>query len=118
MLDHSILPNKLINYGIRGIALSLCKNYLYPRSKYVSINGVNSDHNYVKCGVPLGSILGPLLFLIYINDLPIFPSRFKFIIYADDTTLLCRGSNVDNMILDIINELHKIISCLIPIISI
>ena len=76
----------------------------------MSINGVNSDHKYAKCGVPHGSILEPLLFLIYINDLPNSSSNFKFILYVHDTTLLFRGSNVDILIQDITNELHKIIS--------
>ena len=109
-LDHSMLLSKLNKYGIRGIALSWLNGYLYLRSQYVSINGVNSVHKHVNCGVPRGSILGPLLFVIYINDLPNSSSKFKFVLYADDIALLYRGSNMYNMIQDMTNELHKLIS--------
>ena len=111
-LDHSILLRKFTKHVNRGTALPWFQSYLYLRCQHVSIDGLNSDHNYVKCGVPLGSILGPILFLIHVNDLPSFSSKFRLILYTDDTTLLCRGSNVDNIIEDITNELHKLISWL------
>ena len=76
----------------------------------MSINGVNSVHKHVNCGVPWGSILGPLLFVIYINDLPNSSSKFKFVLYSDDIALQYRGSNMYNMIQDMTNELHKVIS--------
>ena len=75
----------------------------------MSINGVNSDHKYVKCGVPQGSTLGPLLFLIYIEDILNSSSKIKYILNAGDTTLLYNDLNVDNMIQYMTNEHRKII---------
>ena len=67
-VDHQILLNKLYHYGIRSIAFNCFSSYLSNRQQYVQYNGVNSSRHCIKCGVPQGSILGPLLFLVYIND--------------------------------------------------
>ena len=88
-VDHDILLNKLHHYGIRGIAHSWFKSYLSNRKQYVTIGDSSSDLLTVTHGVPQGSILGPLLFLIYINDFPQCSRFFKFILYADDSTLSC-----------------------------
>ena len=68
-VDHEILLHKLNHYGIRGIANNWFKSYLSDRRQYVSINGVNSNEVTMQFGVPQGSVIGTLLFLIYINDL-------------------------------------------------
>ena len=79
--------HKLFHYGIRGIPLKLIKNYLSNRSQIVSVNGKKSTSDYITCGVPQGSILGPLLFLLYINDLPDY-SGFDIRLFADDACLV------------------------------
>ena len=86
-LDHTILLSKSSYYGIGGNELNWFSSYLSDRQQYVEINGVSSTLLSLKTGVPQGSILGPLLFLIYMNDIPQASSHFKFILYADDTTL-------------------------------
>ena len=65
--DHTVLFNKLQHYGIRGVTLDWFRSCLRNKTQFVSIENVNSDNGRIKCGVPQGSILGPLLFLIYIN---------------------------------------------------
>ena len=67
-VDHRILLRKLYAYGIRGVLLKCFKSYLTGRTQYVALNGTTSNIHYVKCGVPQGSILGPLLFILYMND--------------------------------------------------
>ena len=86
-LDHDILLNKLQYYGIAGTALSWFTSYLKDRKQFVEIDGSQSGMLSLSTGVPQGSILGPLLFLIYMNDIPNSSDNFNFILYADDTTL-------------------------------
>ena len=86
-VDHEILIGKLEHYGIRGLALDWIKDYLSNRLQYVEYNGTRSLSNEIKCGVPQGSVLGPLLFLIYINDICNTTSVGEFILFSDDTNL-------------------------------
>ena len=89
-LDHDILLNKLQYYGVNGSALALFRSYLTERRQYVDYNETSSSLEHISTGVPQGSILGPLLFIIYINDIAQSSPYFNFITYADDTTLMTR----------------------------
>ena len=102
-VNHGILLSKLQRYGIRGIAYNWVKNYLSQRVQYVSFNNFRSNNQMISCGVPQGSILGPLLFLLYINDLPQASSVLTSILFADDSSLFMKGDNIDVM-KDILNE--------------
>ena len=88
-LDHQILLNKLENSGIRGTPLSLFESYLSNRHQFTCVDGENSDLEKVKFGVPQGSVLGPLLFLLYVSDMLncYHGTDCEFVLYADDTNL-------------------------------
>ena len=96
-VDHKILLHKLEYYGIRGVCNDWFKSYLSDRKQFVSINGYNSDLMPVDCGVPQGSVLGPLLFLIYINDLHKAIQYCKVHHFADDTNLFHTSKSVKNV---------------------
>ena len=87
-LDHTILITKLKHYGISGTSLNWISNYLTDRQQFVQYKGTMSNTRPILTGVPQGSVLGPLLFIIYINDIHCASNKFKSILYADDTTLV------------------------------
>ena len=93
-LDHDILLAKLEIYGIRGVANNLIRSYLHNRQQYVVYNNSESSYKTITCGVPQGSILGPLLFLLYINDISYCSNILAFILFADDTNIICSNSNI------------------------
>ena len=86
-VSHEILLSKLNTCGVRVKALDWFRSYLTNREQYISINNVDSNPWVIQCGVPQGSILGPLLFLIVVNDITKCSNQFKYILYADDSTL-------------------------------
>ncbi len=86
-IDHDISKHKLKHNGITGTALNLFDSYLSNRKQYVELTNVKSDMLDINTGVPQGSILGPLLFIIYINNMANVSKLFNFIIYVDDTML-------------------------------
>ena len=96
-VDHQILLSKLNYYGIHGKSFKWFQSYLENRTQKCSVNGSLSNSYSLTCGVPQGTILGPLLFLLYINDLPNCLSNCKPRMYADDTHLTYAGSNLENV---------------------
>ena len=86
-VDHSILIKKLEYYGFRGVVLNWFKSYLHKRTQFTKINNTLSDVGYITCGVPQGSVLGPLLFLLFINDIRHSSDILQFHLFADDTSI-------------------------------
>ena len=107
-VNHAILITKMEHYGIRGTALEWFKSYLTSRKQYVYINGETSQLKDITCGVPQGSVLGPLLFLIYINDLPNISDVLQFFLFADDTNIYYEAESPEKMELVINKELKKL----------
>lgn len=97
-LNHQTLLQKLELYGIRGIASALLKSYLEHRFQCVAIGKDVSTFQRITTGVPQGSILGPLLFTLYVNDITRISNKPHYILYADDTSLLFKGTNIPCLI--------------------
>ena len=102
-INHKILLIKLERYGIRGYALEWIRSYLSSRYQRVELNGVSSEWQKLTCGVPQGSILGPLLFIIYINDLPKVCQKVEIILFADDTNIEAIGLSDSDINSDLVN---------------
>jgi hypothetical protein len=112
-LNHDILLNKLQYYGVRNSELNWFKTYLTERQQYVELDHIKSDTSQISVGVPQGSILGPLLFIIYINDIKNSTQFFEFIKYADDTNLLNSMTTLTGRDTCLINnELEKVFTWL------
>ena len=99
---------KLEHYGFRGIAYSWFESYLNNRTQIVTINGVNANELTINCGVPQGSVLGPLLFLIYINDIYKSSQILQFRLFADDTSILLANKNLETLQRTTNAELEKV----------
>ena len=96
-ITHNILLHKLYHYGFRGISYNWFENYLTNRKQYVSYNGAHSSNKNVSCGVPQGSILGPLLFIVYMNDICKTSNLLSFILFADDTTVFYSDNDIKRL---------------------
>lgn len=113
VLDHSILLDKLSFYGLDRSAITLLANYLSNRKQFVVYDQICSEQKFIRTGVPQGSILGPLLFLIFINDISKSSSLFDFLCYADDTTLISTIEKFNAANSSINSEVEKISNWLI-----
>ena len=96
-VNHQILLDKLDHYGIRGRALEIFKSYLSNRKQYVNIENCKSQTRSMSHGVPQGSVLGPLFFLLFINDLPKCCPDGKVRLFADDTTIFFHCNNINDL---------------------
>ena len=110
MVNHSILLSKLEHYGVHGLSLKWFTSYLDNRKQYVFYDGHASSKMNISCGVPQGSILGPLLFLIFINDLHNASQKLFFILFADDSNMLLHGPNVDDLCRQMNEELITVVN--------
>ena len=107
-INHDILIQKLYHYGVRGVTLDWFKSYLANRFQFVNISGVSSQTELITCGVPQGSIIGPLLFLIYINDIVSSSDLLSFILFADDTNLFYSSNSKLELMNTVNTELEKL----------
>ena len=107
-IDHSLLLKKLDHYGVRGISNDWLKSYLSDRKQYVSFNSLKSDLMSISCGVPQGSILGPKLFILYINDICNVSKLLQFVLFADDTNIFCSDVNILDLCKNVSLELDKL----------
>ena len=101
-MEHNILLAKLANFGIRCIVYknNWFKDYLYDRKQYVCISGTNSECGKITCGVPQRSVLGPLLFLLYVNDIGSSLPNTSIKLFADDTNLFIFNNIVEDLQVD------------------
>ena len=107
-MNHSILLQKLNFYGIRGVAEKWIESYLSDRKQFVNICDSSSNALAVSCGVPRGSMLGPRLFILYINDICNVSKILKCVLFADDTNILYSDANINNLNNVVNSELDKL----------
>ena len=107
IIDHDILLHKLVHYGLRGVVNDWLRSYLNNRKQYVELKHAKSRQNFISCGVPQGSILGPLLYLLYVNDIGVACDD-KIYSFADDTTLLTSSNSVASLFDDANRNINRL----------
>ena len=108
VIDHDLLLRKLTLYGLSNDTLHLISSFLSNREQLVCINTIKSDFLPIKYGIPQGSVLGPLLFSLYINDLPLFIKPLCEL-FADDTTIHSSHSNLYNLLLSLQESINNLL---------
>ena len=108
MVDRDILLGKLQHYGVRGVPLNLLKSFLSNRKQYVKLSNFKSEISQSVLGTPQGGILSPLLFLVFINDIINCSNRIHFSLFADDTCLYMKNSNINSLYIDMNLELNNV----------
>jgi hypothetical protein len=111
-VNHQIFLSKLYHYGVRGIAHDWLKSYLTNRKQYCTFQSAKSDFSTITCWVPQGSILGPLLFLLYVNDMGSIFNNINAVLFADDTNLIVTSNTLKQAENTANNELPLLINWL------
>ena len=109
-VNHNILTQKLEHYGLRDTNLNWFISYLKDCSQYVFCNNISSKTKNINCGVPQGYVLGPLLFILYINDLPNISNELSFHLFADDTNIFFKANNLDTLQTTVNREMSKLVN--------
>ena len=107
-VDHNILLKKLSLYGIKNNSLKWFSSYLSNRKQFIQAGDIKTSYEDIICGVPQGSILGPLLFIIYVNDLSDVSKILEPIMFADDTNLFFTHKNIKELFQTVNSELDKV----------
>ena len=107
-INHKILVKKFDHYGVRGISNLWFQNYLTNRKQIVKYNQTRSNEMVIESGAPQGSILGPILFLLYVNDIENCSNLLSFILFADDTNIFYTNSCLKTLNKIILAEINKV----------
>ena len=112
-VDHDILRQKLAHYGFRRLINDWFRSYLLKRAQVTVVGNRSSNKSFITCGVPQGSVLGPLLFLLYVDDIYCSSKKLKFYLFADDTNILHSHKDLKTLEKEMNVELHNVYQWLV-----